>query len=144
MENVQNHKLLIISNDITELNRVVAFLDELEESWMLPMTFMTPLNLVMEEALTNVIFYAYEVGSKNEIQIDFGLIGNQLDIKITDSGKPFDPTNKPDPDISLSVEDRPIGGLGIFLIRKIMDEVSYERVGQHNVLQMTKTIANNE
>lgn len=143
MENNQNHRQLVISNNIAELNRVVAFLDELEEVWMLPMTLMTPLNLVMEEALTNVIFYAYEEGSHNEISVDFYLSNNQLDIKITDSGKPFDPTAKADPDISLSVEDRPIGGLGIFLIRKIMDNVSYERVGQCNVLSMTKMIANN-
>lgn len=142
MENNQNHKQLVISNNIAELNRVVAFLDELEESWMLPMTFMTPLNLVMEEALTNVIFYAYEEGSNNEILVDFYFADNQLAIKITDSGKPFDPTAKADPDISLSVEDRPIGGLGIFLIRKIMDKVSYERVGQQNVLCMTKMLAN--
>jgi anti-sigma regulatory factor (Ser/Thr protein kinase) len=144
MENIQNHKQLIISNDIAELNRVVAFLDALEETWMLPMTFMTPLNLVMEEALTNVIFYAYEEGDKKEIEIDFDYAGNQLDIKIIDGGKPFDPTKKPDPDINLSVEDRPIGGLGIFLIRKIMDEVRYERVGQRNVLSMSKKLANSE
>lgn len=135
---MKEHKQLIIQNDIAELNRVVAFLEGLEEEWQLPFAIITPINLVLEEALTNVIFYAYEKGSTHEIKIDFAYTANQLDIKITDTGKPFDPTQKEDPDIKLSVEERPIGGLGIFLIRKIMNEVSYERVGQENILRMTK------
>jgi serine/threonine-protein kinase RsbW len=134
----QDYKQLVIQNDIAELNRVVAFLEGLEEEWELPLAIITPINLVLEEALSNVIFYAYEKGSSHEIKIDFAHTANQLDITITDTGKPFDPTQKEDPDIELSVEDRPIGGLGIFLIRKIMNEVSYERVGQENILRMTK------
>ncbi|MEA4975949.1 MAG: ATP-binding protein [Paludibacter sp.] len=134
----KKHKQLIIQNDIPELNRVVAFLEGLEEEWQLPLAIITPINLVLEEALSNVIFYAYEKGSTHEIKIDFEHRANQLDITITDTGKPFDPTGKEDPDIELSVEERPIGGLGIFLIRKIMNEVSYERVGQENILRMTK------
>jgi len=134
----KDYKQLVIQNDIAELNRVVAFLEGLEEEWELPLAIITPINLVLEEALSNVIFYAYEKGSSHEIKIDFAHSANQLDITITDTGKPFDPTQKEDPDIELSVEDRPIGGLGIFLIRKIMNEVSYERVGQENILRMTK------
>lgn len=134
----QEHKQLIIRNEITELNRVVTFLEGLEEEWQLPLAIITPINLVLEEALSNVIFYAYEKGSTHEIKIDFAHTANQLDIAITDTGKPFDPTRKEDPDIDLPAEERPIGGLGIFLIRKIMNEVSYERVGQENVLRMTK------
>ncbi len=134
----QDYKQLVIQNDIAELNRVVAFIDGLEEEWQLPLALITPINLVLEEALSNVIFYAYEKGSSHEIKIDFAHSSNQLDITITDTGKPFDPTQKEDPDIELSVEDRPIGGLGIFLIRKIMNEVSYERVGQENILRMSK------
>ena len=134
----KEHKQLIIQNDIAELNTVVTFLEGLEEEWQLPLAIITPINLVLEEALTNVIFYAYEKGSTHEIKIDFAHTANQLDITITDTGKPFDPTKKEDPDIELSVEERPIGGLGIFLIRKIMSEVSYERVGKENILRMTK------
>ncbi len=133
-----NYKQLVIQNDIAELNRVVAFLEELEEAWDLPLTIITPINLVLEEALSNVIFYGFEKGTSHEIKIGFEHTANQLAITITDEGKPFDPTQKEDPDIELSAEDRPIGGLGIFLIRKIMDEVSYERVGQRNILRMIK------
>lgn len=138
METNKTHKQLIISNDIAELGRVVAFLDVIEEEWVLPSSLIMPLNLVLEEALTNVIFYAYEKESKNEIVIDFEKRGNELEIKITDSGKPFDPTLKSDPDITLPIDERPIGGLGILLIKKIMDKVTYQRKESFNILLMTK------
>lgn len=138
METNKTHKQLIISNNIAELGRVVAFLDVIEEEWVLPSSLIMPLNLVLEEALTNVIFYAYEKESKNEIVIDFEKRGNELEIKIIDSGKPFDPTLKPDPDITLPATERPIGGLGILLIKKIMDKVTYQRKESFNILLMTK------
>ncbi len=140
MEKQKAHKQLVIGNDITELGRVVTFLEVLEDEWALPVGLIMPLNLVLEEALTNVIFYAYEKESKNEIVIDFKKGENQLEIKITDSGKPFDPTEKADPDITLSVGERPIGGLGIMLIKKIMDKVTYQRKESFNILLMTKKL----
>jgi len=140
METNKAHKQLKIGNDIAELGRVVAFLDIIEEEWTLPISLMMPLNLVLEEALTNIIFYAYEKESKNEIVIDFEKRENQLEIKITDNGKPFDPTQKDDPDITLSIDERPIGGLGILLIKKIMDKVTYQRKESFNILLMTKKI----
>jgi len=140
METNKTHKQLIIGNDIAELSRVVAFLDIIEEEWTLPISLMMPLNLVLEEALTNVIFYAYEKESKYEIVFDFEKRENQREIKITDSGQPFDPTQKADPDITLSIDDRPIGGLGILLIKKIMDKVTYQRKESFNILLMTKKI----
>lgn len=138
METIKGHKQLIIDNNVAELGRVVAFLDTLEEEWMLPSSLMMPLNLVLEEAITNIILYAYDKESKNEIVIDFEKRENELEIKIIDSGKPFDPTLKPDPDTTLPVDARPIGGLGILLIKKIMDSVSYQRKENRNILIMTK------
>lgn len=134
------YKQLTIRNKIEELNRVVVFLEQLEVEWQLPASSLVSINLVLEEALSNVIFYAYEDESVQEIRIDFEYADNQLDITIRDRGKPFDPTRNEDPDIDLPVEERPIGGLGIFLIRKIMDEVNYERLGEENILRMSKKI----
>lgn len=138
MEEAQKNKILIIRNDINELNRLVVFLEELEEEWNLPMGLVPSINLALEEALSNVIFYAYEKGSENEISIDFGLKGGELTIVISDAGNPYDPTQKEDPDINLSADERPIGGLGIFLIKQIMNEVSYQRVGDRNQLTLVK------
>lgn len=86
---------------------------------------MLPINLVLEEALSNVIFYAYEEGSSQEIHIEIEYVAPRLTITIKDTGKAFDPTQKEDPNLHLPVEERPIGGLGIFLMQKIMDEISY-------------------
>jgi len=99
---------------------------------------MLPINLVLEEALSNVIFYAYEAGSSQEIHIEIEYVAPRLKITIKDTGKAFDPIQKEDPNLHLPVEERPIGGLGIFLMRKIMDEISYERLGKENILRMTK------
>jgi len=139
MENNVN-KTFIIRNEVEELNRVVAFLEQLAEEWQLPANTIHSIHLVLEEALSNVILYAYEKGSTHEIRIDVNYTDHQLGITITDTGRPFDPTQQKEPDIHIPAEERPIGGLGIFLIRKIMDEVSYQRSGQENILRMTKKI----
>ncbi|MGV8095968.1 MAG: ATP-binding protein [Mangrovibacterium sp.] len=138
MEETQKNKTLAIRNDLNELNRLVVFLESLEEEWDLPPALIPSVNLALEEALSNVIFYAFEKGSEQEINIDFKLKGTELTIVISDEGKPYDPTQKEDPDINLPIEDRPIGGLGIFLIRQIMDEVAYNRIDQKNQLTLIK------
>lgn len=132
------YKQLTIRNAVDELNRVVVLLEQLEEECQLPAGSMLPINLVLEEALSNVIFYAYEAGSSQEIHIEIEYVAPRLKITIKDTGKAFDPTQKEDPNLHLPVEERPIGGLGIFLMRKIMDEISYERLGKENILRMTK------
>ncbi|MDX9880990.1 MAG: ATP-binding protein [Prolixibacteraceae bacterium] len=138
MDETQKNKTLVIRNDIEELNRLVLFLEGLEEEWMLPPGLAPSINLALEEALSNVIFYAFEKGSENEISIDFSLNGKEMTIVVSDEGKPYDPLQKEDPDIMLSAEERPIGGLGIFLIKQIMDEVSYRRASNKNQLTMIK------
>jgi anti-sigma regulatory factor (Ser/Thr protein kinase) len=138
MEGTPKNKTLIIRNDIDELNRLVMFLEILEEEWNLPPALVPSLNLALEEALSNIIFYAFEKGSENKISIDFSLKGTEMTIILTDGGKPYDPTKKEDPNINLPAEDRPIGGLGVFLIKKIMNEVTYNRVDNKNQMTMVK------
>ena len=139
MDGTLKNKTLVIRNDIDELNRLVVFLEELEEEWELPVGLIPSINLALEEALTNVIFYAYEKNTENEITVGFSREGTKLTIVITDTGKPYDPLQKEDPDVNLSAEDRPIGGLGIFLIKQIMNEVSYQRIENKNQLIMIKS-----
>ncbi|MGV8136404.1 MAG: ATP-binding protein [Mangrovibacterium sp.] len=138
MEETQKHHNLVIQNKISELNRLVSFLERLEEEWNLPPALVPSLNLALEEALSNVIFYAFESGTENQIGIEFSLKEKEITIVISDEGKPYDPTRKEDPDINLPVEDRPIGGLGIFLIRQIMDDVKYCREDRKNRLTLIK------
>ncbi len=138
MEQIKRNKSLTILNKIEELNNVVAFLEVLEEEWEISPAHTTSINLVLEEALTNIIFYAFKKGVESEILVDLIMEGTLITIIITDEGRPYDPTQKTDPDIDLSAEDRPIGGLGIFLIKQIMDEISYKRIGSKNQFTMVK------
>ncbi|MBG0777979.1 MAG: ATP-binding protein [Desulfovibrionaceae bacterium] len=99
----------------------------------------TRVEMVLEELLTNIIYYAYPNG-EGEIALDCGVKDGALRIRITDSGVPFNMLDKPDPDTTLSVDERAIGGLGIFLVREVMDEVRYERKNDTNVLHLTLSL----
>lgn len=134
------HKHLTIDNRLDQLQRVASFVEEICEEVGLGADLVFNLNLVLEEAVTNVIMYAYTDESLHSIKIT-AIAGNGvLTLTVEDDGMAFDPTQVPDADVTLSAEERPIGGLGIFLIRKIMDEVAYERNGDCNTLTMRKKL----
>ena len=97
--------------------------------------------LVLEELLVNVVSYAYDGGEGYiDIHTEITFDPKNLLIVIKDGGKPFDPTAKKDPDLNVPLKDRPIGGLGIFLVKQTMDEVIYERVNDENVLTLKKKL----
>ena len=98
------------------------------------------LTLAIEEAVANVMEYAYPEGSRGSIEINAILHDGQLSFSIKDCGTPFDPTKVKETDITLSAEERKIGGLGIHLIRNIMDSVEYHYDNSQNVLTLTKNI----
>ncbi|MFA6127973.1 MAG: ATP-binding protein [Bacteroidales bacterium] len=133
-------KILRVHNQMEELTRVEGFLEEIGDTWGLPMPLMLSINLVLEEALTNVILYGFDDENQHLIEIHFTLDRDRLGISIVDDGHEYDPTVKADPDITLPAEERPIGGLGIFLIKKIMDTVEYQRKDNKNYLILTKII----
>jgi len=127
-----------ISNDVDELQKLTTFIEEISEKVGLDDMQAMNLNLAMEEAVTNVVLYAYGEDEKGDIDIDCLCEENEMTFVITDKGKPFDPTQASDPDITLSAEERGIGGLGIFLVRKLMDSMTYERKNNCNVLSLKK------
>jgi serine/threonine-protein kinase RsbW len=131
-----------IENQIGELAVLAAKIEELSEKWDLSMSLTMNINLVLEEAVSNVIFYAFDKDEKHLIQILIDIEENILTLEIVDDGIPFDPLAREMPDITLPAEDRPIGGLGIFLISKIMDKVSYKRQNNQNILTLIKNIKN--
>ena len=131
---------LALKNNIDEINRLHTFIEEVGEAFELPMKVVLNLNLVLEEAVTNVIMYAYPQEQNEHIYLTAKKQDDRLVFVLTDSGKAFDPTQAPDADISLSADERQIGGLGIFLIRKIMNEVKYERIDDKNVLTLEKEL----
>ncbi|HSM48325.1 MAG TPA: ATP-binding protein [Draconibacterium sp.] len=133
-------KHFVIENQIGELSSLAEKIDELAEEWKLSPGLAINLNLVIEEAVSNIIFYAFKDKQKHDIEISVSLENSRLTIKITDDGIPFNPLAQQQPDINLPAEERPIGGLGIFLISQIMDEMKYERNKNNNILTLTKSI----
>lgn len=132
-----SHRLLL-KNSVDQISLLPAFVQEAVKASKLNSELEGSLNLALEEAVTNVVLYAYPEGTEGDVIVDAAVTDKALTFTITDTGKPFDPTARPDVDINAGVEDRPIGGLGIHLVRQIMDDVRYERRGNKNVLIITK------
>lgn len=121
------------------LSAVIGFVEqELEQADCPPKTIMQ-ISLCVEELFTNVVHYAYPE-QPGEVAFALQIQDGDLHLRMTDSGIPFDPLKQEDPDISLSAEDRKIGGLGIFLVKKTMDEVRYEYKDSQNILTMRKKV----
>lgn len=133
-------KNFTVSNRIGELPVLARETEELVQEWELPVSLATNINLVLEEALSNIIYYAFNDSREHKIRISISLGKNKLTVRIKDDGNAFDPTSRPQPDISLSAVQRPVGGLGIFLISKIMDTIQYSRKNNMNIFTMTKKI----
>ena len=131
---------LTLRNDIRQISLLPGFLEEVTRGMILAPGVSAQLNLALEEAVANVISYAYPEGTEGTVDIDARREGNNLSLVISDSGSAFDPTAREAVDISAGVDERPIGGLGIHLIREIMDTVSYERRDGKNILTITKRI----
>ena len=98
------------------------------------------LQVAMEEMVTNVIFYAYPEGTSADITLTAESDGQEVTFVLSDSGKPFDPTTKEDADLDVNPMDREQGGMGILIVKNIMNEVSYQRLGETNQLTMKKKL----
>ena len=134
------NKKLIIKNHVGELERVNKFIEEIGEELGLDMELLLNLNLVMEEMVSNVIFYAYPEGKTAEIELVAESNGKELTFMLSDQGKEFDPTAKEDADPDVDPMDREIGGMGIFIVKNIMNQVTYQRLEGKNLLTMKKEI----
>jgi sigma-B regulation protein RsbU (phosphoserine phosphatase) len=125
-------------NDIQQIPTLAEWVEGLE----IPMDLNMPINLALEEAVSNVMLYAYPGRSDGKVFVECVKTrdeqGDKLIFTISDSGVPFDPTKKPEADITLSAEERAIGGLGIHLVRQLMDSINYKRTEGKNVLTLRK------
>ncbi len=129
---------LTLTNKLEEISRLESFAETIGQELGIDLATVTKLNLALEEAVANVINYAYPPGTEGQVEIVASATPSKLKVTITDQGQPFDPTAQRAPDVTLGVQERQIGGLGIFLIRNIMDSVNYERAGGCNVLTLRK------
>lgn len=122
-----------------ELETLRAFLGEFWTEQQLPPEALFPFELALEEIFINVVSYGGAGdAAMPPVEVRLELDGERISLTCIDHGKAFDPLKAPPPDLNASLEDRPIGGLGIFLIQELMDEVRYERVGPTNVLRIMR------
>ncbi|MCI6477165.1 MAG: ATP-binding protein [Bacteroidales bacterium] len=128
---------LNLQNDVSEVKQLAEWIEDIGSRLKLHASVIFKLNLALEEAVVNVIDYAYPGRTGMPISLTAKDCGNKLVFTLTDNGIPFDPTKADEPDVSLSVEDRPVGGLGIFLVKQIMSQITYSRKDGHNTLTMT-------
>ena len=137
-ESVMLEESLTLKNDISEVARLNTFMESMAARLGMPTDITGQVKLAVEEAVVNAIYYAYPKDTEGEVTVTVKGNPNHLKVVITDHGTPFDPTEAPLADTSLSVEERPIGGLGIFLVRQLMGSLNYERINGANVLTMKK------
>ena len=137
---VRLQRSLTLPNDVETIPELNVFIDSVAEEIGLDMSLTMSLNLAIEEAVVNVMEYAYPQGEHGDVTIDVTATDQWLQFILTDSGTPFDPTKKEEADTSLSAEERPIGGLGIFLVRQLMDSIEYAFKDGKNVLTLKKQL----
>jgi sigma-B regulation protein RsbU (phosphoserine phosphatase) len=138
-EGAKRHVLdLTIKNELGEIARVNESFNVFAEEHEVEASTRRQMNLVFDELLNNVISYAYEDDEEHEIDIRIELLSDRLAVTITDDGIPFNPFQGSPPDTSLSIEEREVGGLGIHLVQNVMDEVSYSRRTNENVVILAK------
>lgn len=132
---------LNIEAAVENLNEVLGFVDQSLEKLNCPMKIQMQIDIAVEELFVNIAKYAYAPG-KGNATVRVEVENDPLAVVITfiDKGVPYDPLAKKDPDITLSAEERQIGGLGIFMVKKSMDDIEYDYHDGQNILKIKKSI----
>ena len=134
-------KTLTLKAELDRIGEVVAFIEEQLEAVDCPMKAQMQIDMAVDELFSNIAHYAYGEGTgEATIGFDFDADTRTASVTFEDSGVPYDPLKKTDPDVSLSAEEREVGGLGIFLVKKTMDAMEYERRDGLNRLTIRKKI----
>ena len=131
---------LILKNDVHEVTRFSSFMESATQKMGIEKTDARKLRLAVEEAVVNVINYAYPVGTEGTVEVRLMSNAHRIKMMIIDSGVAFDPTSKEKVDTTLLAEERQIGGLGILLVRELMDSINYEREDGKNILTLIKNL----
>jgi len=133
---------IVIKNNVVELERLNEQIELFWDENKLDPAKLCHISLCLEEIITNIIKYGYSDNSEHEIKINVNLNGGEkIELEVIDDGEEFNPFDHPEPDTSLALEHRDIGGLGIHLVRNFMDEYNYKRQNNLNSIVMIKNIA---
>jgi anti-sigma regulatory factor (Ser/Thr protein kinase) len=129
-----------LKNDISELKILCRQLESVGDALGLPRRFVFEINLALDELFTNIISYGFNDRSEHAIQVRIAADDGMLTITVEDDGVPFNPIARAEPRLPATVEDCTIGGLGIYLIKNLMDDIRYRRRQDKNVLTLKKRI----
>jgi anti-sigma regulatory factor (Ser/Thr protein kinase) len=130
-----------LKSDLSELDRLCQNLETFGQKFGLSKKLIFEINLALDELFTNIISYGFQDDKEHVVRITLTPENDQLCLCIEDDGKPFNPIEFDSPDVSCSVEKCKIGGLGIHIMKKLMDEICYERCDDKNVLNLKKKIS---
>ena len=132
---------LTLAAKLENVAAVTEFVDGLLEDALCPLKAQMQIDVAIDELFSNIARYAYNGGEgEATVKVDFIDDPRQVSITFIDSGIPYNPIEQEDPDITLSAEDRKIGGLGIFIVKKTMDDISYQHKDGQNILTIKKKI----
>lgn len=134
------HLTLELRNDLHELPKLTTMLARCGEQFHISDALVRQLELALDEIITNIVSYGYADGTEHLIRIDVGVDGGRITAVVEDDGLAFNPLERAAPDTTAAIEDREVGGLGIHLVRELMDHVRYDRVGTSNRLTMVKML----
>ena len=129
-----------VPSEADQLPVLAQFLLEFWSAADLPPAQSVPFEIALEEIFMNVVMHGSPAGRQGRVEVRLALVDNNLTLAVEDDGPPFDPLTVPDPDTQAPVEERRVGGLGVYFVRQMMDAVSYRRVGPRNELRMTKHV----
>ena len=134
-------KELTLAATLENIPVVTAFIDEQLEALGCPMKAQMQIDIAMDELFGNIAHYAYpDSDGVATVRFDYDAAARRVSITLIDSGIPFDPLQKADPDVTISADEREVGGLGIFMVKKTMDGMEYAHENGMNILTIRKTI----
>ncbi len=136
-----NERRTTVASDAAQLPVLTRFLQEFWSAAELPPAEALPFELALEEVFMNVVLHGSPAGTAPRVDVSLALGDDGLTLTIEDDGVPFDPLALPAPDLTASIAERKLGGLGVYFVRQMMDAVSYRRVGARNQLSMTRQLA---
>ena len=129
-----------LANRLEEIGRLAEAVEAFGAARQLPDAVIFAFNLALDEVVTNIISYAFPDVQEHPIDVRLSLAGDVMQAEIIDAGRPFNPIDVPAPDLDAPVEERRIGGLGIHLVREMMDTLEYAREGDRNILRLSKRV----
>lgn len=137
---MKNINEIVVKNDLSEFESIYQYVQKFFKDNSIDPKLFYDVVLCLEELFTNIVSYAYDDKNEHLVQFYFEIYDSFITITIEDDGKEFDVTSVIDPNLDLPIEERPIGGLGIFFVRKIMDSMKYLRYDGKNRLDLKKSI----